>query len=597
MRAAGRRFCYTAGRLKPLASIFAFVLSATTLAVAQRSPDHVVTQAPGHVDHLSVDIASNDSGLVCVAWADARDRGQHGRRESMFVRSLDGGLTWEPEVVISHSSGNVESVRVAVVGSTVYATWLDFRSGQFEVYFNRSLDGGVTWAPSDTRISNIPTGQLSFAETPKIVASGQHVWITWVNYDGTNPRRVYVDRSSDAGVTWLANDVEFATASGGQASTPSIAVEHPVVCVAWPEFNGSRSLHCNTSLDGGVTWQPTNTLIRANGYGLRLAAFGPLIFATWYEFTLSTSDVYFSSSNDSGLTWSSPVVLNSGRTGTAPAIAVEYPNIYVAWADSRLRPPPLPVVYAYDVYLNASSDGGATWLGSEIRLNTNTPGVGDTHGVDLLARDGAVFASWVDWRSGSPEIWANYSGDLGTTWLGGDLRLDSAVTVVEKGVPTLTKTSGSVSVAWADGRGAGATTEPRVGLIVGGTPYGAGLAGTGAVVPSLAQTRVAIVGQPTRFELDRGVGGAPAALLFGFGGRAAIPVLGGTLLVNAPHVPVSLVLSGAAGTPGQGAATFAPTLPNSPGLVGDRVRVQGFVIDPASPGGLSMSNAVEILIG
>ena len=78
--------------------------------------------------------------------------------------------------------------------------------------------------------------------------------------------------------------------------------------------------------------------------------------------------------------------------------------------------------------------------------------------------------------------------------------------------------------------------------------------------------------------------------------KANAPVLGGTLLVD-PIVIDSLILGGASGVPGAGIQNPTIALPNSPAFIGFSIFSQLLVLDPAAPGGLSMSAGIELWIG
>ena len=132
-------------------------------------------------------------------------------------------------------------------------------------------------------------------------------------------------------------------------------------------------------------------------------------------------------------------------------------------------------------------------------------------------------------------------------------------------------------------------------LPFGHLPYGAGLAGSGGFVPQLNGQGLAKSGETCTYPISDALGGAPAALVLGLQ-KANAPVLGGTLLVD-PIVIDSLILGGASGVPGAGIQNPTIALPNSPAFIGFSIFSQLLVLDPAAPGGLSMSAGIELWIG
>ena len=128
------------------------------------------------------------------------------------------------------------------------------------------------------------------------------------------------------------------------------------------------------------------------------------------------------------------------------------------------------------------------------------------------------------------------------------------------------------------------------------TKYGSGLAGSGGFVPDLrgilSPTIGGVVGLEHRFAL----GGTWGFTLFGIA-PAAIPVWGGTLLVdwNQPFglLPLSFNGSGA----GAGESVVFDQLPNDPTLLGSIFFLQDLVVDPGAPKKVALSNGIEFTIG
>ena len=119
-------------------------------------------------------------------------------------------------------------------------------------------------------------------------------------------------------------------------------------------------------------------------------------------------------------------------------------------------------------------------------------------------------------------------------------------------------------------------------------PYGLGLAGTGGLVPDLAGAGCSAPGFSVVAEISNARGGAPGVLGLSFT-SAAIPVLGGTLLLGPPLLRVPHVLGGTAGVAGAGSGSV-------PGLVGLAVNTQAFYLDPEAPAGVSMTGALQTVI-
>ena len=179
---------------------------------------------------------------------------------------------------------------------------------------------------------------------------------------------------------------------------------------------------------------------------------GQKLFVTWYDQRNGELDVFFNRSLDGGDTWlSSDIRLDSGSAGTAgsllPQICTGGNAVYVAWHDRRNGKD--------DVYFNRSLDNGATWLASDIRINTNSPGGSNSRNVSLCCDGVRVYIAWQDDRSGTWDIYASRSLDNGATWLGSDLRVDGDTTSASQRFPALGCNGNNVFCTWNDTRSGG----------------------------------------------------------------------------------------------------------------------------------------------
>jgi hypothetical protein len=123
--------------------------------------------------------------------------------------------------------------------------------------------------------------------------------------------------------------------------------------------------------------------------------------------------------------------------------------------------------------------------------------------------------------------------------------------------------------------------------------YGAGLAGTGGIVPHITTSGgvPAVDNGNFAFELQNGRGGANAFLMVGIT-QAAIPTLGGTLLITpANSVRFATTLTGAPGVAGAGSRHFP--IPVLASLVGVELFAQFFVQDPGAVQGWAFSEGVR----
>lgn len=125
-------------------------------------------------------------------------------------------------------------------------------------------------------------------------------------------------------------------------------------------------------------------------------------------------------------------------------------------------------------------------------------------------------------------------------------------------------------------------------------PYGKGLAGKGAIVPTLMGGGCAQAGSIGSLAIAGAVGGASGVLFVGLG-PAAVPFKGGTLHVASLALTASLVLGGTPGTAGAGAVSLPVVLPA--GLSGFSLFLQAAFHDAAAVKHVSLTQGVQMEIG
>jgi hypothetical protein len=125
--------------------------------------------------------------------------------------------------------------------------------------------------------------------------------------------------------------------------------------------------------------------------------------------------VFFSRSEDNGLTWSKPELISGQTKAEAydahiPCVAVNKEGVVgVSWYDSRDA---APGIAGWDVRFRSSADGGKTW-GDSIRVTDfgkskmgrgKMVPLGHTAGL-VASADGAFHPLWIDGRTGTGQVW------------------------------------------------------------------------------------------------------------------------------------------------------------------------------------------------
>jgi len=391
---------------------------------------------------------------VYVVWQDTRNGPRH---DIAFNRSVDGGVTWEPNDrrIDTDAAGAAQSEdpELACCDDAVYAVWSDGRNGQRDVYCNRSLDGGATWLSQDVRLDGDAPGMADSTD-PEIACSGDHVYVTW--WDNRNGvYDVWFNRSLDRGTTWMPAAVRLDTDPGlAHSGDPRIVCDGDRVYVTWIDArNGGFDIYFNRSLDAGATWLGSDVRLNGGGvaFGHRLCASEGHIVVVWHDSRSGNLDIHYNHSSDDGGTWMpADGRLDTDAPGAAgstfPQIACSGAAVYVAWFETRGAD--------HDVYFNRSLDRGVTWLAADVRV-PDGGAVEIEPALGIAANGPQVQVVWSSaiTPSGLHDVVLGSSGDAGATWT--STRVDRGA--FDSRSPQLCASSARLYVAWRDSRD-GSTT-------------------------------------------------------------------------------------------------------------------------------------------
>ena len=318
-----------------------------------------------------------------------------------------------------------------------------------QIVVSKSFDKGSTWAaPATVESSNIPEKPLLAVDT---TASSYHNRV-YVGYD-TNPAHgsePLVMAHSDDGQTWTKTQI--VDTGGDFGAVPAVGPGGDVY-VAWDDWCGFRSggtcqnsagrILLARSTNGGASFDalgspaliagttigfgvvPPNYSNSCGGVGPNAVNPAPSLdvdrsggvhngslYAAWADAQASGSrlHIYLSRSLDNGAHWSSPVQLDTGNQNDAwqPALSVDQTNgaVTVAWYDRRDD----VNNKLYGVYYTQSTDGGITFLTSQVPLTSGHPSdptldcnaTGDY--MQMAAVDGLAHPFWSDTRNGINQI-------------------------------------------------------------------------------------------------------------------------------------------------------------------------------------------------
>jgi len=333
---------------------------------------------------------------VYLVWWDTRD----GNWEIYFKRSMDGGSTWTRDTRLTWDPNRSWNPAVAASGTKVHVVWGDERDGNYEIYYKRSTDEGVTWSP-DTRL----TYAVNNSWFPCLATVGDDVHVVWWDYRDRD-HEVYYKRSTDGGATW-SSDARL-TFAPHDSWYPSVSASGATVHAAWwDNRDGNYEIYYKRSTDNGFSWGPDVRLTSDSGWSSTpcISSSGDRVYLAWEDDRNGAGEIYFKWSSDRGLSWSPDTRLTfDPGWSVMPSLWASGLKVHLVWDDDRDG--------NEEIYYRCSGDSGLTWSGEERlsygRYNSTYP--------SISAIDSMIHVVWTDSRSGNPEIYytRNPTGNSGT---------------------------------------------------------------------------------------------------------------------------------------------------------------------------------------
>jgi len=358
---------------------------------------------------FSPQLAPSATQDVAAVWADFR--GGTNYREIYRNRSTDGGASFSGNTKVNATGETATAdsfgVDLAVSGNNVYVVFEAFETTRRrQVYFSRSTNNGNTWSEP---VQMSPESPLDgyVAATPRIAASGTRVHVVWRD-NRNGGADLYVRTSRNSGSSFdTAVRVDTGDLVGSNASVdPDIAADGDNAYVVWVDNRdaGSLDIWMNRSIDAGMTWLATPTKLDQDPFphdsiAPRVVALSSSrTIVAWVDYRDGFPDILTSRSTNAGMTFSAPVRLDTGTAaGTSASLTVSLAAsgdlVAAAWSDDRSG--------FTDVYANFSLDAGATWQPQDYRMDTNTIGTTDSQTPSVAVGSGRVHVVWTDHRRGS----------------------------------------------------------------------------------------------------------------------------------------------------------------------------------------------------
>lgn len=211
---------------------------------------------------------------------------------------------------------------IAVSGDNIYLTWWDNKTGNNEVFFAASNDGGKTF-DKEINLSNAKGGSAD----SQIAAQGDNVYVTWWD-NKTGNWQVFSRASSESGKTFgdsvllkSIGDSPVKTLKAPPSNTISVdtvvaASGNNEYVVWWDDTTANWDVSFAKSSDGGKTFGDLINISNssdARSVGARMVTQGNNVYIAWIDMDINTGQkqVLFRSSNNSGQTFEKPITVSS----------------------------------------------------------------------------------------------------------------------------------------------------------------------------------------------------------------------------------------------------------------------------------------------
>ncbi|MGI0060189.1 MAG: hypothetical protein ACREBJ_10530, partial [Nitrosotalea sp.] len=134
-------------------------------------------------------------------------------KDLVFTYSKDYGSTFASPINLSNNKFYGDnyylSRQIAVSGSNIYVVWSAQDYENQEIFFKKISDGGVNFDNAvnlsgnlDAIVQNETNQTKAYFDKPQIMASGNDVYVGWINYYAEGDNDLFMKTSGDGGKTF-----------------------------------------------------------------------------------------------------------------------------------------------------------------------------------------------------------------------------------------------------------------------------------------------------------------------------------------------------------------------------------------------------------
>ncbi|MBN2240076.1 MAG: exo-alpha-sialidase, partial [Dehalococcoidales bacterium] len=334
-----------------------------------RIADQVIQVTDDVNTDCSSSICTASDGTLWIAWESDRS----GNYDIWYKTSSDNGKTWSSEFQLTTDTSNDLGPDIyQTTDGDVWVFWYSYRSGNFDIWYTITNDGGISWAdPVQFTFNTDEDMQPSVTQT-----SDGRLLVTWSSLRSENWDIWYRESTND-GLSW-SYPIRITTDSELDMEPSIIQMNDGQIWIVWASYrSGHFEIWQKSSNDNGQTWSSANQITNGNNFYREPSVTQTddgKIWIAWWNLWNSTWNIYYKSSVDESATWGEVIQFSyyTGWEGFPDITALADGKIAIVWSSDRdtyrniwfgipgvyedIQPPPSLESLKHSPYPNPDSD-------------------------------------------------------------------------------------------------------------------------------------------------------------------------------------------------------------------------------------------------
>lgn len=257
------------------------------------------------------------------------------------------------------------------------------------------------WQPEISIASNTSLGY------PVVASKGDSVYVFWQDNRFGN-FEILNKISFDGGFSW-GPEIRL-TNNSGTSSNPAVYINDSLIHLFWQDnTDGNYEIYYKSSTNAGISWSSDlrMTYFTGNSISCTVTGFDTNLHLAWIDNRDGNNEIYYKRSTNSGLNWESDIRLTNDTTSSGtPSISASGSNVHIIFRDRRIG--------LIQFFHKKSTDNGITW--GEDNQITNLPNAFIGSFSKSAVYGSFIHLLWNDNRSGINELYYARSTNSGLSW-------------------------------------------------------------------------------------------------------------------------------------------------------------------------------------